>query len=294
VDRAGTPVPLAAVSPHDGREPGAIGREARLELTFEVRNRRTVVSRMYAEPPFRPVRTFDVDGAAHVILVTAAPGIFGGDRLRLSITVGPGARVVMASQASLQAHPSEPDALACLRHEYRIAAGGELYCQWDPTIPFAGARLDQRFALALDRGSRLLWSDALTCGRVASGEVWQFHELRHELALRVDGNLEYLERYRLRPGERSGTGPWQAGRHTCLGTAVTWTPPPGPDPDVLADLQRELTSIPGVLAAVDAPAPCLSAARILASDGVAFRLARVVARDRLAARWLERTVAFRR
>ena len=60
----------------DHRSASAVGRAARLELVFERRGARTVVAHAYAEPPFRIGRTFDLQGAAYVIIVCAGPGIF--------------------------------------------------------------------------------------------------------------------------------------------------------------------------------------------------------------------------
>src|ERR1044072_7966252 len=77
----------------DSRTAAVIGRTARLELAFEARGGRTVVAHSYAEPPLRIGRSFDVDGAAYMILVCSGPGIFAGDALTLSIRVGARARV---------------------------------------------------------------------------------------------------------------------------------------------------------------------------------------------------------
>jgi len=169
----------------DSRLPSAIGRDARLELTFEVRRGRTVATHVYAEPPLRIGATFDIDGAAYVIIACSGPGVFAGDVLRQAIRVRSGARVVVTSQAALQVHPSSAPSPATVGHEYRVEAGGELHCHWDPVIPFAGARLRQRFDLEIEAGGRLYWGDALMSGRARRGEAWRFDELAHELGLHV-------------------------------------------------------------------------------------------------------------
>ena len=74
----------------DHRSAAVVGRHARLELAFECRDGRTVLTHAYAEPPLRIGRTFDVDGAAYVILVCAGPGVFAGDCLHHHVTVGRG------------------------------------------------------------------------------------------------------------------------------------------------------------------------------------------------------------
>src|SRR5712692_6977696 len=130
----------------DSRAPSAIGRAARMELVFELRGGRTILAHAYAEPPFRIGRTFDLDGAAYVIIVCSGPGVFGGDTLRQTVRVARGARVVLTSQAALQIHPSALPFChpAILQSCYSLEDDAELHCHWDPVIPFAGARLDQR------------------------------------------------------------------------------------------------------------------------------------------------------
>src|SRR6266851_1348162 len=150
----------------DSRAPSAIGCDARSELFFDVRSGRTVLAHSYAEPPFRIGRAFDLHGAAYVIIVCSGPGVFGGDTLRQTVHVARGARVVLTSQSALQVHPSvfsfcNP---AVLQSCYSVEADGELHCQWDPVIPFAGARIEQQFDLRIAESSGLYWGDAVMAG----------------------------------------------------------------------------------------------------------------------------------
>src|SRR5438093_1512155 len=187
----------------DSRRASEVGRRARLELVFEARGGRTAIARAYAEPPFRIGRSFDVDGAAYVILVCSGPGVFAGDALDLSIRVGTGARVLITSQSALQVHPSAAPGPASIRHDYVVEDRAELHAHWDPVIPFAEARLDQHFDVQIAEGSRLYWSDALMSGRVSRAERWRFDSLLHELRLRVGSSVKYLERYALTPANWS-------------------------------------------------------------------------------------------
>ncbi len=211
----------------DSRLPEAIGRSGRLELVFEARRGRTVLAHAYAEPPYRLGRVLELDEAAYVIVVTTGAGIFAGDTLRQTIHVARGACVVLTSQSALQVHPCNPAILptrppAILRHDYTVEDDGELHCGWDPVIPFAGARLDQRFDLRIGAASRLLWSDALMAGRVSRGEAWQFESVAHELSLTVAGSLAYLERYRLAPAEGRIARAWAAGGAQYLATWLAY------------------------------------------------------------------------
>jgi urease accessory protein len=269
----------------DSRSAESIGRAARLELVFERRGERTVLTHSYAEPPYRIGRTFDLDGAAYVILVCSGPGVFGGDTLRQSIHVGRGARVVLTSQSALQVHPGLPALLpsslpallpsslpALLHHSYVVEADAELHCHWDPVIPFAGARLQQRFDLQIAESSRLLWGDAVMAGRVSRGEAWQFHSLAHELRLRVGPTLAYLERYTLVPGDRAIERPWMCGAAPYLATALVHHA--RATSETADALHRQVAGLGGVRGAVDFIAPRLLLARFLAENGAPFGRAR--------------------
>src|SRR5438105_3094473 len=104
----------------DRRVAADVGRHARLELAFACRDGRTIVTHAYAEPPLRIGRSFDLDGAAYMILVCSAPGVFAGDCLQQRVTVGAGARVVLVSQSALQVHPTDAPTPATLQYEYCV------------------------------------------------------------------------------------------------------------------------------------------------------------------------------
>jgi urease accessory protein UreH len=261
----------------DSRPPQAIGREARLELVFERRRERTILAHAYAEPPFRVGRAFDLDGAAYLIIVCSGPGIFAGDTLRQSVRVGRGARVVLTSQSALQVHPSAAPAPATVHHQYHVEDDGELRCEWDPVIPFAGARLAQRFDLEIAASGRLYWTDALMSGRVSRGEAWRFQSLAHELRVQVGPSLAYLERYRLAPADAAEETsridhPWIAAGMNYLATAIVYHE--AASADAAETLQRQIGSMAGVRVGVDLVQPRTIAARLMAGGGAPFAAAR--------------------
>jgi urease accessory protein UreH len=297
----------------DSRGSAAIGREARLELAFERRAGRTVLAHAYAEPPFRITPAFAIGDAAYFIVTSAAPGVFGGDSLHVDVRVGRGARAVLTSQAALQVHPAaalkgppydcDDGRSAGLsprspQRGSRVAAGdprsaaidqrfvleddAELHCHWDPTIPFAGSSLEQRIAIDLCASSRLYWSDAFLAGRVDRGEAWRFRALAHELAVRVDGSLTYLERYRLEPGtlhaiEKDGCDEdpslrWKAGDATRFGTTIVHHP--GVSAEAVERIHCTFLRASSIVAAVDRLEPHTMVARLMAFDGAALAATR--------------------
>lgn len=250
-----------------------------------------MLAHSYAEPPFRVGRFFQMDDAAYMILVCTGAGIFAGDTLRMSIRVASGARVVLASQSALQAHPGAATSPAVIQHEYTVEDDAELQCHWDPLIPFAGARIDQRFDLAIAESSRLYWSDAVMAGRVRRGEAWRFQSLAHQLRVRVGASLAYLERYTLAPASAAVDGPWMAGGARYLATAIVHHDAATNDAaemlQGLAPLKRCPTYDPGseqgpphdpgrlaIDLGVDLIRPKTIVGRILAADGAPFAAAR--------------------
>jgi urease accessory protein UreH len=258
----------------DSRVPGVIGRRARLEIEFDTRRGRTVIAHAYAEPPFR-IGAFDLDDAAYVIVVCSGPGVFAGDALCQSIRVRSGAHAVMTSQSALQVHPG-PAAPAAVRHEYRLDPDAELFCHWDPVIPFAGASISQQFEIDADATSRLYWSDAVMAGRLSRGEAWQFETLAHELRLRVGGALTYLERYRVAPGDRAPTAAWIAGDAGYFATAIVKHARAGGD--AAEALHRRFEGLANARVAADAIEPGLLVARTTASNGATFARVRAAIR----------------
>jgi urease accessory protein UreH len=261
----------------DRRPAAVIGRHARLELAFGCRGGRTVITHAYVEPPFRIGRSFDVNGAAYLILACTGPGVFVGDSLHQRIWVEHDARVLLVSQSALQVHPAEHPNAAIVHHEYHVAAGGELHCHWDPVIPFADARLVQTFELDVSGGSRLYWSDALMSGRATRGERWRFRSLAHELRVTIDNSLKYLERYRLEPRDRAIGRAWIAGSANYVATTLVHHD--AATPECAARLQEELNGIDQVRSGIDVVDSRLMIARFLGASGVASSRARALCRD---------------
>ena len=298
---------VTGVQSIDCRAGDEIGRKARLELVFSVRGGRTVLTHGYAEPPFRIGAMLPDCHGARMILAWSAPGVFGGDCLEQRMRVERGASVTIASQSALQAHPSPGGAIARMRTIVEVEEEAELRCDWDPLIPFSGARLSQRYEVRLAPAATLYWSDAFMSGREGRGERWAFETLEHELAVSCGGTLAYLERYRLEPGTQPLTAPWVAADCCYFGTILARFRSNASDassseaglrsnvtdascgeagrsavqaPD---SLQQELSSFDGLRGAVDTLDPCLKLVRLMASRGTPFHDARALVRRRLCA-----------
>jgi urease accessory protein len=271
---------------HDTRTGAEIGRRARLDLRFAFRSGRTVLAHAYAEPPFRVGHCFDeADGAVHLILASSAPGIFPGDRFEQSVVLESGARVRLTSQSSLQIHPGAGSDESSIQSRYQVAPGAVLSCEWHPTIPFAGARFTQRIALDLAGDGRLCWSDAFISGRESRGERWQFARVSHELSVRCNGGLQYLERYVLEPARDALDRRWTADTANYFGTVLAVGC--GHTRDAVDELQSSLAAHRDVDAVPDLLEDDLVLVRLMARAGPPFHAARAFVADR----WLTGSAA---
>jgi urease accessory protein UreH len=256
----------------DRRSAPVVGRQARLELVFRAADGVTRLGHAYAEPPLRVGRALADGRGVHVILASSSPGIFGGDVFAQHIVLEPGARVKLTSQSALQVHPGADGGAARLRSTFEIGGDAELRCHWDPLIPFAASRVHQQIDIRLASSARLLWSDAFMAGREGRGERWQFSNLEHELRVTRSAAVEYLERYRLQPGEDCLRAPWTAADCCYFGTTIAggWRA----TECGARELDEALNDGRDIHAAVDRLGPELLLARLAATNGPPFHAAR--------------------
>ncbi|AVT31923.1 urease accessory protein [Plantactinospora sp. BC1] len=200
--------------------------------------RGTRLTVLRGEPPLLPRRTgpvgpADPDREVELHLVGGAAGPLGGDRLRIEIEVGPGARLCVRSVAASLALPARDGAESRLAVRARVAAGGRLRWLPEPLIGAAGCahRTDSRVELA--EGAALYWREELVCGRHAE----PVGDVRLEMTARYGGRTLLRNDLAVGPGAAGWSGPAVLGGGRAVGSVLlvdpawTETPPPRPAPD---------------------------------------------------------------
>ncbi|MGH8905861.1 MAG: urease accessory protein UreD [Egibacteraceae bacterium] len=133
-------------------------------------------------------------GGARVHLVSRAAGPLGGDRTRLDVRVGSGARLAVTSAAAAVALPG-PDGQWSTAHVHaHVATGGTLWWQPQPLVLTARALHRSAAHVAVDDGGVVVWWEELVLGR--SGEAPGSLTAR----LTVDHAGQPLVRHDLRAG----------------------------------------------------------------------------------------------
>jgi len=134
-----------------------------------------------------------------VNLVTPTAGVFDDDEIDFNIQVEEGAALVLTTPSSSRVYRSRNGDSGKVRQRLRVGAAGFLEYYPEPFIPHTGARYHQVNDLHVDAGATLLFFEWLSPGRVASGESFQYHELRWDTDVWFDSQLIARERYCLSP-----------------------------------------------------------------------------------------------
>ena len=184
-------------------------------------------------------------GPHTVHLVGGAAGPLGGDDLRLSVEVGPGARLSVlsvAAQIALPGRPGSPPSRLAITAS--VAAGGALRWAPEPLIAAAGCHHLAATDVTVAEGGSLRWRDDLVCGR--HGE--QPGDVRSDLTIRYAGRTLYRHELAVGPGATGWSGAAVLGGGGAVGTLVL-AGPALPPPAVLGgDAVLMPLAGPGMLA----------------------------------------------
>jgi urease accessory protein len=122
---------------------------------------RTRLSTVYGEPPLLWRRT----GPDTVHLVGGAAGPLGGDDLRITLDVRPGARLCVRTVAASLALPSDPRRRSHLRVHATVGAGAVLRWLPEPIVAVAGCDHLATSTVDLADTAVLWWREEVVGGR---------------------------------------------------------------------------------------------------------------------------------
>lgn len=166
-------------------------------------NGQTYVREQSFRAPLHISKPHEDADALVVNIVNPTAGIFDGDTIELSAEAEAGASLVLTTPSASRVYRSRSGGPAKVTQRFSAQAGATLEFFPEPFIPQAGARYQQKTELHADPSATLLFFDWLTPGRVASGEVFRYAELRWDLDAFVNERLVARERYRLSPDDAS-------------------------------------------------------------------------------------------
>jgi urease accessory protein len=181
--------------------------DGHLRLRFQVRGDRkeTILADCEQQLPLRVVRAFQLDdGGALVHLHNLSGGVLGGDRLEVTIEIGPHAAALVTSTGATRIYRSRQNAgPGDSRFHIRVEDDGLVEYLPDQLIPFAGSRYCQETRIELGMSAGLFWWEIVSPGREARNELFAYELLQLKTRISVLGSPIALEHMKIEPAQRS-------------------------------------------------------------------------------------------
>ncbi|CAO3422971.1 urease accessory protein UreD [Azospirillum doebereinerae] len=153
------------------REEKKVAVHGAATVRFEHRHGETRLATLYHHDPLRVLLpTPRRDDLPIAVLATTSGGMVGGDRMDIDLSVGPGARALVTTQAAEKVYRSTGEDCR-IDTRVTVEAGGWL--EWLPqeAIVFEGSRLRRLTRIDVAPDARLIAGEMLVFGRAAFGET---------------------------------------------------------------------------------------------------------------------------
>lgn len=177
------------------------GKLSKLHLTAACREGKTVVEDISFTAPFKVMRPFyEKKDVMTVMLLTASAGIMAGDRQEIDICARGHSNVEFVSQAYEKIHQMEG---GCAKRYVHLAVGANACLHYVPlpAIPFAGSDYRCTAEVELeDETSQFVFSEILSCGRIAYGEEFRYHRFQNKICIYQGGRIVYRDNACYEPG----------------------------------------------------------------------------------------------
>lgn len=270
MDRTRCPLPLT---------PESSATDGGAELAFATRGGRTVLVESRAHAPVALVRPFPLDDGGQLVqLITIGPGLCGGDRLHVRISVERGARAVITTPAATRVLSMHAGRRAEQRVELHVAEGATLEYYPAVTIPFPDSAFVQTIDVDAEDGARVGVLETWALGRTSRDEYLRFRSISSRTTLRVNGEIVYSDAAELQPARDrlDGAGILAGRRYLASGV---WHGVDGIQGDVPGSVTDDL------LAVLAESRPGLAYLRALGSDAPSLDAVLCGATARIAAAW---------
>jgi len=174
------------------------GWEARLALTYALREGRSVLARREHDGPLVVQKSLYPEGDAvcHNIILHPPGGIAGGDSLALAAQLGEGSAVLLTTPGAGKWYKSM-GATAHAGQRFDIARGAVLEWLPQPTIVFDQALAEAKTEIFLEQDALYIGWDITCMGRTASGERFNSGKLRQRTQVWQQGRRLWCEYARL-------------------------------------------------------------------------------------------------
>lgn len=194
-------------------------------LAVETDGAASFVSELRSTTPLRLLAPLSRGPSVWAFTSSHGGGLLPGDATRIDVRLGAFSRLFLGTQASSKVYRN-PTALPC-SHRTCVHAAPEslLVLAPDPVQPFAESRYRQHQEFHLAASAGLVLVDAVSAGRTARGERWDFGHFESRNDVRVEGRRRFLDILTLNPAEGPLRGEFRLGRFNCLAMLLVLGPP---------------------------------------------------------------------
>lgn len=194
--------------------------KARLDLRFEQRGMRTIVSRRQHEGPLVIQKPFYPEGnPCHIYLLHPPGGLVGGDQLLLDVTLARHAHTLITTPGASKFYRSS--GLPAVQHQhFRIENDGLL--EWLPqeSILFDQANANIVTEVDLVQTAKFIGWEILCLGRPASQAYFENGFVDQNLKLTVEGKPRIIERALFEGSADIMTAKWGLANYKAVGTML--------------------------------------------------------------------------
>jgi urease accessory protein len=247
---------------------GAPGKHGVLELSFAHRGDRSVLTHLHRRAPLLVQQALYWDehlpDLPCVYIITTSGCVLQGDRLDISISVGPGAMAHVTTQSATKIHQMDAN-FAAQSQRLSLAENAYLELLPGPIIPHRHSRFITHTHATVADGATLLSAEILQPGRKhhGRGEVFEYDLYSSALtATRPDGTPLFTEKLIAEPWRHPVRQAGVMGKFDVFANVALVTP------------QRHADKIfEQVVPGVDTSADCVAGASRLPNDaGLAYKV----------------------
>jgi urease accessory protein len=138
---------------------------------------RTFIRTLITKPPLLVQRALypntNFPSMAHIYIMSSAGGILQGDKIKIEISTGNYTSTHITTQAATKIYKMQGGYAS---QDIDMVTGDYSYLEFMPEeiIPYKSSRFFQKVNLKIGSMSTVLYSEIITAGRIASGEIFEF------------------------------------------------------------------------------------------------------------------------
>ena len=150
-----------------------------IELKKE-KNSKTVIKNLLVKPPLLIQKAMYPDASnpntAHLYIMSSAGGILQGDKLQIKIKALENSNAIITTQSATKIYNTE-NHIPSQTIDIQVEKNSYLEFLPKQIIPHKYAEFYQKVNLKVDQSSTLIYSETISCGRIAHGEEFDFKSL---------------------------------------------------------------------------------------------------------------------